>query len=247
MLVENKFLFVSLPRCASFSFYISCIRHGFEINHFNQKRYDESAHFIDLSMNNEELADHIFHVHEKSSELINKFGNKYDIISIKRNRYERFISVWKHTIDMVEMERLRYRYPIELVNILKKLNLDDILFFKTFDLISHESEKLVFIEFCKRNGIEKYVDDYFINMLQIAFRPTSYWHNNNPKIKYFDFGNFTELEDWVSNKTNKPFKMEKSNGSQHFECKLKLNDEFIKRYNDIYDYYDIQKNNKTLI
>lgn len=247
MLVENKFLFVSLPRCASFSFYISCIRSGFKINHFRQKWYDKSAHLIDLSMDNERMADVILHNHEPLSYLTTEFGNDYDVISIKRNRYERFISVWKHTIDMVEMEQVRHQYPIELVNILKKLNLDDILFFKTLDLISHESQELLFIEFCERNGIENYVDAYFINMLQIALRPTSYWHNNNQKIKYFDFGNFTELEEWVSNKTNKPFKMEKSNGSQHFECELKLNDEFIKRYNEIYDFYDIQKNNKTLI
>ena len=47
--------------------------------------------------------------------------------------------------------------------------------------------------------------------------------------------------------TGKPFKMEKSNGSQHFDCNLKMDNDFIKRYNNIYDYYDIQKNNKTLI
>jgi hypothetical protein len=102
-------------------------------------------------------------------------------------------------------------------------------------------------EFAKKNKIEKYFNDYMKNMLLILFRPISHWHNNNQKIKWFEFGNFEELEEWVSNKTGKPFKMEKSNGSQHFDCNLKLNDDFIRRYNDIYDYYDIQKNNKTLI
>jgi len=245
MLIEDKFLFISLPRCASTSFYISCIRSGFKINHFDQKFIDKWQHRIDLTMSNEELADHIVHTHEKSNELITKFGNEYDIITIKRNRYERFISAWKHTIDMVEMERMRY--PIELANILKKLNLDDILFFKDIDLVSLNSQNLTIIELCKRNKIDKYADDYFVNMLRIALRPISYWHNNNPKIKWFEFGDFTELEEWVSNKTGKPFKMEKSNGSQHFECNLELNDAFIKRYNDIYDYYDIQKNKKSLI
>ena len=41
--------------------------------------------------------------------------------------------------------------------------------------------------------------------------------------------------------------MEKSNGSQHFDCGLKLDDKFIERYDNIYDYYDFQKNVKTLI
>ncbi len=245
MLVENKFLFISLPRCASTSFYISCLRSEFDIKYLDQKFINKWKSRIDLSMSNEELADYMVHSHESLNGLITKFGNEYDIITIKRNRYERFISLWKHIIDLVEMERIKY--PTELVNVLKKLNIDDILFFKDLDLISPTSQMLVIKEFTKRNGIEKYVDDYMENILLILFRPVSYWHNNNKRIKWFEFGNFGELEEWVSNKTGKPFKMEKSNGSQHFECELKLNDEFIKKYNDIYDYYDIQKNNKTLI
>ena len=245
MLVENKFLFISLPRCASTSFYISCLRSGFDIKHFDQKFHDDYHYRIDLALSNEKLADFIVHSHETLNDLISKFEDKYDIITIKRDRYERFISLWKHIIDMVEMENKRY--PIEFANILKKLNIDDILFFKEMDLVSPISEELTMIEFCKKNKIKKYADSYFMNMLSILFRPISYWHNNNQTIKWFEFGNFTELEEWVSNKTDKPFKMEKSNGSQHFECELKLNNEFIKKYNSIYDYYDIQKNNKTLI
>ncbi len=245
MLVENKFLFISLPRCASTSFYISCLRSGFKIEHFDQSFVDNYHIPINLTLSNESLADNMVHLHERLDLLLLKFGNEYDIITIKRNRYERFISLWKHIIDMVEMEHLKY--PNELVNILKKLNMDDILFFKDLDLISLTSQILVIKEFAKRNGIQKYLDDYLENMLLILFRPISFWHNNNPKIKWFEFGNFTELEEWVSNKTDKPFKMENLNGSQHFDCNLKMNDDFIKKYNDIYDYYDIQKNNKTLI
>ena len=120
-------------------------------------------------------------------------------------------------------------------------------YIKDLDLISPDSQMLVIKDFAKRNGIEKHLTPFIKNWLLILFRPISFWHNNNPKIKWFEFGNFGELEEWVSNKTGKAFKMEKSNGSQHFECELKLNNEFIKKYNNIYDYYDIQKNNKTLI
>lgn len=245
MLVENKFLFISLPRCASTSFYISCLRSGFKIEHNDQSIVDSYHPPINLTLSNEELADNMVHLHERLDSLLSKFGNEYDIITIKRNRHERFFSLWKHIIDMVEMEQRKY--PIDFVNILKKLKVNDILFFKDLDLISSNSQMLLIKEFSKRNGIEKYLDDYMENMLLILFRPLSNWHNNNQKIKWFEFGNFTELEEWVSNKTGKTFKMEKSNGSQHFECELKLNNNFIERYNHIYDYYDIQKNNKTLI
>lgn len=242
MLVENKFLFISLPRCASTSFYISSLRSGFEIKHYEQTWIDSAKSNINLDLDNEKLADQIVHNHERIDDLIKKFGDGYEIISIKRNKHERFISVWKHIIDMVDMG-----YPKELTNIFKKLNLDNVLFFKDLDLISPISQTLVIKEFAKRNGIEEYLDDYMKNMLLILFRPLSYWHGNNQKIKWFEFGNFTELEEWVSNKTGKSFKMERSNGSQHFNCNLKMDVNFMERYDDIYDYYDIQKKDKTLI
>ena len=242
MLVENKFLFISLPRCASTSFYISCLRNGFDIKHFDQKFIDSAKDYINLNLDNEKLADKMSHTHEKINNLIEKFGNEYEIIAIRRNRHEQFISLWKHIIDVVDMG-----YSSELTDIFKKIKLDDILFFKDLDLISPDSQMLVIKDFAKRNGIEKHLTPFIKNWLLILFRPISFWHNNNPKIKWFEFKNFGELEEWVSNKTGKPFKMEKSNGSQHFDCNLKMNDDFIKKYNDIYDYYDLQKNNKTLI
>ena len=141
---------------------------------------------------------------------------------------------------------------IEAANIFKKIELDNILFYSYSDLVSNE--ELVFNEFIKRNKLEKYLPTpimYYtrdiITMLKILIRDVSYWHNNNPKIKWFEFGKFDELEEWVSNKTGKPFKMERSNVGQDFECNLELDEKFIEKYNNIYDYYDNQKTNKTLI
>jgi hypothetical protein len=240
MLVENKFLFISLPRCASTSFHISCLRSGFKIEHYNQSFIDNYHTPVNLTMSSEAVADNMAHLHEPLHSLLSKFGNGYEVISINRDKYQRFISIWKHIIDLMYMEG-----NIGLYNIFKKLELENILFYNYSDLILNET--YIIDEFVKRNKIEKYMTDILHTMLVILVRHPSYWHNNNPKIKWFEFGDFTELEEWVSTKTGKLFKMEKSNGSQHFECELKLNDKFIKRYNDIYDYYDIQKINKTLI
>ena len=240
MLVENKFLFISLPRCASTSFHISCLRNGFKIEHYNQSFIDNYHTPINLTMSSEQVADNMAHLHEPLHLLLSKFGNEHEVISINRDKYQRFISIWKHIIDLTYMEG-----NIELYNIFKKLKLEDILFYNYSDLISNEES--IIDEFVKRNKIEKHMTDILHTMLIILVRHTSYWHNNNPKIKWFEFGDFTELEEWVFNKTGKSFKMEKSNGSQHFDCNLKMNNDFIKRYNNIYDYYDIQKNNKTLI
>jgi hypothetical protein len=223
MLVHNKFIFLSIPRTASTSFHNSCDISGINIKNINNTQTIE-------------------HRHERLNDLELKFGNKYDIIAIKRNRYERFISLWKHIIHLLENN-----YLIELSEKFKRLKLNDILFFKTLDLISDTSQYNTIYEFSKRNGIQSYFDEFMKNILLILVRPTSFWHHNDLRIQWFDFEKLYELEQWVSNKTGKPFKMENSNGSSLIECDLKLNDDFIQRYNSIYDYYDLSKNKKTLI
>jgi hypothetical protein len=56
-----------------------------------------------------------------------------------------------------------------------------------------------------------------------------------------------KLEEWVANKIEKPFKLHSVNSSKHMECVITLDDNFIKKYDSIYDYYDFPKLNKTLI
>jgi hypothetical protein len=223
MLVDNKFIFLSIPRTASTSFHMGCDKSGINIKNINNTQTIE-------------------HRHETLNDLNIKFGNEYDIIAIRRNRYERFISLWKHIIDLSKVN-----YSIELSDRLQTLKLDDILFFKNLDLISAESQYNIILQFSERNNIQPYFDEFMKNILLILFRPTCFWHHNNAKIQWFDFGNFIELEEWVSTKTGKLFKMENTNGSNSIECELKLNDSFIERYNSIYDYYDLPKNKKTLI
>jgi hypothetical protein len=242
MLIENKFLFISLPRCASTSFYISCLRNDLDIKHGEQTYIDGYIDRIDLSLNNEDLADRLVHLHEGILNLKKYFGSDYEIIAIRRNRYERFISVWKHLIDMIH-EGHGKKYS----DILRALDVNDILFYDSSDIIDINSLHKMIDDFVKRIGLNEKYDEYIQNMFEITFRPLSYWHNHDPNIKWFEFGKFDELEEWVSNKIGKPFKMEKSNGSQHFDCNLKLNDEFITRYNSIYNIYDIVKSNKTLL
>ena len=75
----------------------------------------------------------------------------------------------------------------------------------------------------------------------------SVYHNNNPNIIWFDFANLKDLEDWVSSKTGKPFKLEIFGSSIDYKSNI-INDEyFLKKYNEIYDYYDFFKKEDTLI
>ncbi len=242
MLVDNKFISLSLPRCASTSFYITCLRNNINIEHYDEMFYKKWSSIIDMNMSNEELADTIVHGHEKITDLYKKFGYEYDIIGVRRNRHDRFISLWKHVVDLSNSANS------PLLNLrLENLKLDDILFYTKDDLISEQTRVDVIKEFVNRNGIRPYMNDTVRKMLYILFTPISEYHNHDPNIIWFEFDKLYELENWVSEKLGREFKLEKSNSSNHFKTNLILNDTFIKRYNNIYDYYDIPKKEKSLI
>ena len=182
---------------------------------------------------------------EKAVELFNKFGNKYEIISVKRDRHIRFISCWGHIID-----ELKIRKEYDIVNILKELDENDVLDYASNDILDIESIHVIVISFIKKYKIElktEFAKAYLPIMLTVQFTANSHWHEHNPNIIWFDFDKLYELEEWVSNKLGKPFKLERLNSSKHIECNLKLTDNFIKKYNKIYDSYDFRKEKKTLI
>jgi hypothetical protein len=187
-----------------------------------------------LKLPNEILIDTLYHSHEKIQYLENKLGYGYDIISVKRNRHERFISTWKHVLD--ELYRIN---EMDIYNKFKTFDENDLLFFNHNDLIDENLVSLI-NEIIKKYDL-KYENRYVKVILSILLRPTSYWHNHDPRIKWFDIKELHKLEEWVSNKLNMEFKLEKTNSSQHFDCNLKLTDNFIKRYNQIYDYFDLPK------
>jgi hypothetical protein len=197
---------------------------------------------IDLSLDNETLADLLIHSHEKITDLKTKFGNGYNIVSIRRNKYERFISLWKHIIDLAND-----RFPKSDVNKLTKMTAEQILFYKTNDLLSDNTKEYVLNSFFTNNDLDDYKDSYMMTMIYILINPTSFWHNNDNNIIWFEFDKLKEFEEWVSDKLGINFVLEKSNGSQHFDCNLKLDDNFIKLYDSIYDYYDLPKQIKTLL
>ena len=241
MLVDNKFLYLSLPRCASTSFFISCLRNDLNVRHSNSTQ-DNDYDPIELSsITNIDLVYQINHFHETIDSLKKSFGYGYEIISVKRNRHERFVSYFNHCIGEL------YRNDImDLYNIFLELNVDDLLFYNTNDLIG-KSNKIKLVEsFLKRIGY-KGDKSLVIPLLLPMFSPLSTYHNHDPNIIWFDFNDLTKLEEWVSNKTFKEFKLNFFGSSKEYESKITVDDYFIEKYNKIYDYYDIVKNQNTLL
>ena len=243
MLVDKKFIFISLPRCASTSFMITCLKNKIDIEHFTSN-YDNQLIMINdwEKMNNEELADILIHTHESLHILQEKFGADNPIISIRRNRYDRFLSLWKHIID--ELHRIK---KPDIADIFSKLTVDDVFDdILPNDIYNKESRYNTIDKFLTKLKISK-DENYTKNMLDILFTPIVELTNNDPNIIWFDIDNLGELENWVSNTLNKDFKMERINSSKHFNSAIKMNDEFKQKYDNLYREFDQRKLNKTLI
>lgn len=232
MLVDSKFIYLSLPRCASTAFHVTCLKSGIPIVDFTDKK-NEHLKDIDLSDKSVDwLADNMNHGHVRLHELQHWYGKNQPVISVNRNRHERFVSIWKHIID--EMTR---KGETEFANLCSKLDYDDILYFKSENIYDSGDVNDLVNDFCVKYGIPN-ASNYAKWSLSIAFTPYSYYHQHNESIIWFDFNELHKMEEWVSNRLNRKFKLERGNSSKHYDCKLSLSDSFIERYNSIYDVYD---------
>lgn len=263
MLVDNKFLYLSLPRCASTAFHYSCLVNDVNVQTNNGEWEIANAGIDFKTVDKLKLMDYIYHGHESITNLQNKFGTNYPVIAVKRERHERFYSLYKHVL--FEFQRLGYN---DFLEVFSKLTLDELFFFTKDDITTKKQrwdkicdylidlklldEKIdISITSKFRKSEEEYfkanTKGYVINMIDILLTPISFWTNNDPNIIWFDFKELDKMELWVSDILNKPFKMHSANSSKHMECNIVLNDDFIKKYETIYDYYDTPKMTKTLI
>jgi hypothetical protein len=222
---------------------ITCLKNKIPIEHFNSIHDNQ---FIKINeweqMSNEELADSLIHAHEPLYKLQEKFGTNNQIISIRRNKYDRFLSLWKHIID----ELHRVEKP-DIADIFSKLTTNDIFANITpNDIYNSENRYKVIDDFLTKLNIS-IKESYTKNMLDILFMPIVELTNDDSNIIWFDIDNLEELENWVSKKLNIDFKMEKINSSKHFNSAIEINDEFKEKYDNLYKEFDQRKINKTLI
>lgn len=253
MLVDNKFIYINLPRCGSTSFHYSCILHDLDLKNMNDDWNNVNSKIDFKSIDENKIMDVIGHGHERLPLLRKKFGPDYPIIAVKRDRHDAFYSLYKHVI--FDLKRAN---ALEVYEYFKNMNLDELFFYETEDLISPEKRLDVINGFLLKNGLIKrpvtssknmtlYSDEYVVNIIDILITPFSHWHNHDKDITWFDINDLKAMETWVSDKIGRPFELKKVNSSQHVDCILKLDEDFKKRYNKIYDFYDLPKEKTTLI
>jgi hypothetical protein len=207
------------------------------------------------NLNESEIMSLISHGHDPLIYLKEKYGTHLPIIAVNRDRHETFYSLYKHIIS--ELERWGM---FEISKWFREVSLDYLFFFESKDLNTKEKRWKVINDYLIKHKFIKdpitpiinsddhiSSDTYLINILDILITPKSIWHNHDKNILWFNINELEKMEKWVSDITNKEFKLKHVNSSSHIDTKLTLNDEFKKRYNDIYDFYDLPKDIKTLI
>jgi len=245
MLVENKFIYISLPRCSSTAFMASCVKQNLKIQHWKKKFDIENQikkNSIDITkVDYNHFEQYFDHSHEPSTALREKFGYSYDVISVKRNKYERFVSLWRYVLKMLYLIK-----DTDTFNKCSSLSLDEILFYKTNDLQSVKSIDEQIEIFSKKHNLCKRNFEKQKEIFKLFMTPYSRWYNHDPNIIWFDFNELHKLEEWVSNKLDMDFKLLNMNSSNDFQSNLILNDEFKEKYDSIYLPYDEVKSIKTL-
>ena len=258
MLVDNKFIYLSLPRCASTAFHYSCLMNNIEVKTTNSMWEASNANIDYQSIEKVDIMNHIFHGHEDINILQSKFGIDKPVIAVHREKCERFYSLYKHILS--DFKRLGY---LDFYDVFSKLTIDELFFFTKEDLINKKtrwdtiSDYLIDLKLINErvdinlSSTTKYEEQhnnwYAVNVIDILLTPISFWTNHNPNIIWFEFDKLNELDKWVSNTIGRPFEIQKVNSSKDIECNIILDDTFIKRYCGIFDYYDLPKFKNTLI
>jgi len=252
MLVENKFLFISLPRSASTAFEESCILHRFDIKHANS-RFDfiyendkvyEKYQKIEIDTNKFGKENIIYHPHERLIHLLTTFGYDYPIVAIKRNKFHRFVSQFSKVLELLYQQKDFISYDI-----LSKINNKELFCFDPKLILEEKYETIaqIVIDTLKLNKNNLLL----IGLLLLLFRPMYYWHGNNDKIIWFnleDNESMHDLQNWVSDITKKNFTLHKSNEiKKPIVYTIKVNNEFRWLFDNYYAQTENQKNLKTII
>lgn len=233
MLVDNKFIIIMIPRCATTSFLDTCQILNIKTNEVREYGF---TNLYKTGIGGT-------HYHYPLRELQEKFGHTYPTIAVKRDKGDAFVSLWRQTIGTLSNEEDGKVYEV-----LKKLTTDDILFFNETDynLLDKQDLGRLSSDFCKRIGLE--LKENYIGRFILLFKPQEWYHDNNPNVIWFYFKELNKLEEWVTNKLGIDFKLVHLNSSTEWQSDLKDDEYFREKFNKLYgSRFEEFKKTKTLI
>ncbi len=219
MLVDNKFLFLKIPRTGTVAFERSCRLAGLSIQYPNDNILAQRQADKGLEPRR--------HSHERVSKLREYFGNDYPIIALDRDPLERFLSAWKYVIKFISEEhpevskRLAQVTSKDFINAWQSeigysSNLQDI------DKCSNFFKELI------KGGLP-YTKNTYMIFTSVMTGP-SRWHENDPSIKYIKMRDTLGVEQYIREVTGKPFEFIITNHTKTTTTNVAINDDLRNFY-----------------
>lgn len=234
MLIENKFLFLKIPRTGTTSFERSCFLAKLEVKYPTEQLLTHKR----AATGNSPLR----HSHEPVSQIREVFGYDYPIIAVKRDKLDRFISAWKYCIK--ELEKVDQEAAQILSQVDNKSFIEAWIEIIGYSAEVSEVEKITtFINYLVGRPIPFNLN--FYSIFSQTLSGPSRWHENDPSIIYFDFNNLDKLEEYVKETVDSSFELIISNHTKDQKTKLTPSEDLIKFYDRWVD--PVYKNTITVI
>lgn len=230
MYVENKFLFLSIPRCATVSFETSLVEQGFKIKYYPNILTEKRVNMGLLPINHGHQAISVLEKNLLINESVKDETTEIDRISIYREPLERFISGWKYVLKNIKIVDEKSYTILKTIDNKEFIDRFSSIITSPLDITKPPTfDKLL-------GPILSYdllTDKKFTNsrnVFESTLTPPSRWHENNVKIRFFDIKNLSELENYVREKTNKDFVLKKINDTFDIETSLIIDEDLKKFY-----------------
>ncbi len=223
LLINNELIWVSIPKCASFSIENALLKSNLDITQYSKASKNKQHTHIALRILKEE------------------FGDKKSIC-IKRDWFERWLSSLQYIL-----ESIRLNNGPELIKKWKDVDNQFIydIFTNEFANIFHsgemKSESMCYAKFFKnQEEIIKFEEKHHYQMQKLStLFSQNHWKENNKCDYEFDINELDKFVDFIEEKFGKKLIIKKINSNPKMQSKIIVNDElksfvwdkFEKRYN----------------
>ena len=222
--VNNDLIWIAPPKCASMSIEKAFIDSNLDINHY---KYGQNKNYSN-------------HMHIKSYDLYQRFGKK-DTVVIKRDYFDRWISGLQYMWMMYKKTNCK--------TIVKWKDINNDFIYKTFTpklidqiytLVFSETSPLTDNEMDESTEISKEIYLNFVKTIPknfndlmnnpcLVLKSQLYWVDNSKCTYEFNINEIKKFENFISNRYNVEFKVNKLNKSKPKENQI-IKDEKLKQW-----------------
>jgi hypothetical protein len=224
LLINNELIWVSVPKCASFSIENALLKSNLDIKRHSKAEKNEQHH-----------------THIALRILKEEFGNKKSIC-IKRDWFERWLSSLQYILENIKLNN-----SLELIREWKDVDNQFIYdtftdeFSNTFHSGEMKSEDVCYGKFLKnKEEINKFDEQYHLDKQKIStLFSQNHWKEDNKCDYEFDINELDKFADFIEQRFGEKLIINKLNSNPKMQSKIIINDElksfvwdkFEKKYN----------------